>query len=249
MPTIKNNHGFGAVPILAVFALVLTGTYFGYSYYNSNSQVSIESINLENLSAVSTAENPLMNEGDVLQAAAKPKTPVFNPENKPIRWSYTDLSRNTNKYIMYFTGKDLGKLNNLMDKIRNQNFVVYFPGNANKPCQPDGLTFYTTQYKANVTKFQDDFYMVTLEFKDERPKDCLSSVANPAFFIPGYDLDFVKAPQRDKRYAFPSPISVIEAPSSLTAPTGRTGVQRNAAPMTNTKPFVNIDGLKPNLTN
>ncbi len=61
MPTIKNNHGFGAVPFLAVFALVLTGTYIGYSYYNNNSQVSIEPINLENLSAVSTAENPLMN--------------------------------------------------------------------------------------------------------------------------------------------------------------------------------------------
>ena len=241
MPDFKNNKGYGILPVIAVSALVLTGAFFGYNLYNQNSTGN------RNTSNDLASEAKVDENSDVLQAAAKPKTPVFNPNNKPIRWSYVDLSRNTNKYIMYFTGKDLGKLNNLMDKIRNQNFVVYFPGT--RPCQPDGLNFYTTQYKANVTKFQDDFYMVTLEFKDERPKDCLSDVSNPAFFIPGYDLDFVNAPARDKKYAFPSPISVIEAPSSLTAPAGRAGVQRNAAPMSNTKPFVNLEGLKPNLTN
>lgn len=239
MPDFKNNKGYGILPVIAVSALVLTGAYFGYNLYNQNSIVN------RNESNDLASEAKFDENSDVLQAAAKPKTPVFNPNDLPIRWRFDEPESNgsNERIYIYFTGKDINKLNNLMEKIKSQNFVYVAIGS--KPCSLDGLNFVSTTAKAKVDKFLDDFYSVTIEFPNIRSQNptCMGPRANSYFFIPGYEKEFVKAPINQATWKNPRPYSQIFPSTSPKSSVSKSSAAPTpAAPV---KPFVDVSKLIP----
>jgi hypothetical protein len=56
MPTKQNNSGFGYLPVLIISALVISGTYFGYNWYNNqNSLNQTENKEVEDVLQAATA--------------------------------------------------------------------------------------------------------------------------------------------------------------------------------------------------
>jgi len=86
----QNNKGFGYLPVIAVSALVLTGLYFGYNWYNSQNSTNLKSD--APLEAAAPVSNDSEENSDVL-AGNTGNSPTFNPENKPVRWSFLECEQ------------------------------------------------------------------------------------------------------------------------------------------------------------
>ena len=154
MPTKQNNSGFGYLPVLIISALVISGTYFGYSWYSSNSNQEIEK-------NIAESSNQEIVESDVLQSTSTTKIPAnFNPDKLPIAWSYIDSPQNgTWNMYLFITGLDAKKLETAVNNLRNSKLQVLTL--TPKPCIPNGNRVIMNEYSQEVTKLTDEFYLIT----------------------------------------------------------------------------------------
>jgi hypothetical protein len=223
MPTKQNNSGFGYLPVLIISALVISGTYFGYSWYSNNSSQEVEN----KISAVAEED---MSDKDVLQfSTTKPKIPAnYNPNKLPVVWSIIDDST-AGVWQMYFflTGTDIKKLEEAVDKVKNSKFKSL--RQASKPCIPSGNSVIYDEYDQNVTKLAEDFYLVTVKnvntyWKSDIDKVCQIATGKLITYR-GLKFDeFVFAPKG----VSPMPASILFSSTPTTGTGPKAGLSKSA---------------------
>lgn len=224
MPTKQNNSGFGYLPILIISAVIISGGLFGYSWYKN----------------FNTTEK----EGDDVLAVVTPQKPIFNPKDLPVRWRFDEPKSGKvgDRVYLYFTGKDVDKLKELIKKIETQDFIYLAAGT--RPCIPNGSSLVSTTVKAKVNKFLDDFYAVSIELPNLEVQNpgCVTSSSKKYFFIPGYDSDFVKAPINQAIWKNPRPYSQIFSTKPKSTVSKSLGKENLSEPIL---PFVDVSKFIP----
>lgn len=202
MPIVKNNQGFGYLPIIAISALVLTGTYFGYTWYTNSLNSTVE--NTDVLAGATLVKTPT-------RPSSTPAFPAnYNPENVPMMWGFNDDSKaGTWNIYTFYTAKDVKKLEALMNKIKNTKaFSVRV---TKTPCYDNGSRGVVDLYDTEVQKLADDFYMVAIKgintyYQSPLDKKCAISSTAP-FIYRGADFnEVVNAPAT---IATPQPASYL----------------------------------------
>lgn len=162
-----NNKGYGFLPVIAISALVITGSYFGYSWYMSNDTKDNFTLNNNEVSLNNNED------ADVLQASTI-NLNYSNPANWPVVFDYSYLDpKNVGIYKtrVYIYGKDADKLNNAVNYFKDT--TIYSTRMFRKPCFGIYNTnnHITDSYKFNVTKLNENLYVANVDIKTYEDAD------------------------------------------------------------------------------
>lgn len=161
-----NNKGYGFLPVIAISALIITGSYFGYSWYMSND--SGGSVKLNNTEVTLNNNEESNNEdADVLQAASRGKVNTFsNPNNIPVYFGYSDETDRYNPtYFYYIYSKDSKKIDEFISATKDEKFITRHTGK--KPCWGpyNSHKSLTEQYDRKYERISGNLLLITIKPK------------------------------------------------------------------------------------